>query len=66
MIRGIFFLCLGFASALTLIYMSIEYEGLKDKLFSLLLCWTAKKKYNKKKYYGSKSKGNIYILKKKG
>jgi len=36
-----------------------ESEGLKDKLFSLFLCWTTKKNYE------SQSKGNKYILKKK-
>jgi len=43
-----------------------EYEGLKDKLFSLLLCWTAEKKNNKEKIVDqSQKETNIYWKKSK-
>jgi len=44
-----------------------EYEGLKDQLFNLFLCWTAKKKYintTKKNIVDQVKRKQIYIGKK--
>ena len=53
------FLCLGFASAVTLIYMSMRVWRINCLV--LFLCWIAKKKYNKTKIVDqSQKETNIY------
>ena len=66
LIRGNYlFLCLGFESALTLIYMSMKVWRINCLVFFFVELQKIKKIIQQKNICGSKSKGNKYILKKK-